>query len=206
MESIQTPSPIFTQLCSRALYFFSCRSLEPTIILISITHPLSAPLRPALAEVRNPLRHPLTLSSQLQLPTALPLHSALYSANTTSASSSARFQTPKHQFPAAQNGPVQRTPRPQKKKPLASQSNSTRQPQGRQICPPNTPPPLQTRHLASAANPFSAAPSAANITNPNPHFRRASKPQEIPQPLTHSASVSRADYRLLKRERESVCV
>ena len=52
--------------------------------------PLSAPLRPTPAEVRNPLRYPLTLR------TALPLHSALYPPNTTSASS-ARFQTPKQQ-------------------------------------------------------------------------------------------------------------
>ena len=94
MESIQTPLRPSTFDSAQEPFASSLVVVwtgEPTIVLISITHPLSAPLRPALAGVRTLLRHPLTL------PAALPLHSALYLPNTTSASSSARFQTPKHQ-------------------------------------------------------------------------------------------------------------
>ncbi|OCK99833.1 uncharacterized protein K441DRAFT_652064 [Cenococcum geophilum 1.58] len=91
MESIQTPLRPSTFNSAREPFTSSLAVVwtrEPTTI------PLSAPLRPTPAEVRNPLRHPLTL------PTALPLHSALYPPNTTSASS-ARFQTQTPTLPAA---------------------------------------------------------------------------------------------------------
>ena len=106
------------------LPFSGLESPPPSSFPSSI--PLSAPLRPTPAEVRNPVRYPLTL------PTALPLHSALYPPNTTSASS-ARFQTPKYQ-PFQPHKTGQSSAHflgPKKERSPASQSNSTRQPQGR---------------------------------------------------------------------------
>ena len=113
MESIQTPLRPSTFNSAQEPFASSLaivRTREPTTILISITHSLSAPLRPTPAEVRNPLRHPLppncTPSALCTIPSQHDLCILCTLPNP---------QTPT--LPAVQNGPVQRTPpRPKKKK------------------------------------------------------------------------------------------